>query len=389
MKLLEYQARAIFEKFDIPVMNGVVIDSLEGIPEKIAEANLTYPVVIKVQVQIGGRGKAGGVKFANNAEEAVEIAKQLYHLNVRGYIANQLLIVEKANVAKEWYMSIMLDRNTKCPLLIFSPCGGMEIEQVAKETPDKVAKVAIDPLRGVQDYTIRYMMSSTGMDVNGEDKKYVGQLTEIVKKLYKAFFDYNTMLVEINPLGVTDDDTILALDGKVEVDDNAMQIGKLPDIVAFRDQLQEDQRVIDARQYGFHFIPIDDNGTVGIMSNGSGMMMSCLDLITKRGMVVGEGLDQGGGAVAEKLCEGVKIMFRNPAIKVLLVYIFGGITRCDEVCGGIKMALDQLPDDKRVVVRIEGTNKETAMEIIESMKDKVTAVDNVPEAVEALWKLHE
>ena len=389
MKLLEYQAREIFQKFDIPVKNGLVIDSLEGIPEKIAAANLTYPVVIKVQVQIGGRGKAGGVKFANNAEEAVEIAKKLYKMDVRGYIANQLLIVEKAEIAKEWYMSIMLDRNTKCPLLIFSPCGGMEIEQVAKETPEKVAKIAIDPLRGVQDYTIRYMMSSTGMDVNGEDKKYIGQLTDMVKKLYKAFFDYNTMLVEINPIGVADDDTILALDGKVEIDDNALSIGKLPDVIAYRDQLQEDQRVIDARGFGFHFVPIDEDGTVGIMSNGSGMMMSCLDLITKNGMKVACCLDQGGGAVAEKLTEGVKIMFRNPNLKALLVYIFGGITRCDEVCKGIKNALAQLPADKKVVVRIEGTNKETAMEIIETMKDQVTAVDNVPEAVKALEKLHQ
>ena len=164
MKLLEYQAKGIFEKFDIPTMRGIVIDDLEGIPEKIAEAKLNYPVVIKVQVQIGGRGKAGGVQFADNPAEAVAWAKKLLYMDVRGYTAKQLLIVEKADVAQEMYMSVLLDRNTKCPLLIYSPIGGMDIEQTAKETPDKVAKVAVDPLRGIQNYTIDYIISKTGAD---------------------------------------------------------------------------------------------------------------------------------------------------------------------------------------------------------------------------------
>ena len=383
MKLLEYKAQEIFRKYGIPTMNGCVIDKVENMEESIQAAGLSYPVVVKAQVQIGGRGKAGGIQFANNPEEAAAHCRRLLHSELRGFTVNQLFIVEKANPVKEWYISIMLDRLSKCPLLIFSPMGGMDIEQTAKTDPDKVAKVAIDPIRGVQNYTIDYVMDTTGAD-----KKYKAQLTEVVKKLYEVFFGYNTMLIEINPLVIDDQDQLIALDGKIEIDDNAIQIGKLPDIAEFRDQLQEDPRVKDARQFGFHFIPLDEEGTIGIMSNGSGMMMSCLDLIVKRGMVVGEGLDQGGGATREKLKEGVRIMFQNPNIKVLLVYIFGGITRCDEVVGGIQMALEQLPADKKVVIRIEGTNKDTAMEMIRSMGDRVIAVDNVPEAVEALWALH-
>jgi len=364
-------------------MKGCVIDKTESMEDSIKAAGLTYPVVVKAQVQIGGRGKAGGIQFADTPAEAAEHCKKLLHSELRGFTVNQLFIVEKANPVKEWYLSIMLDRLSKCPLLIFSPMGGMDIEQTAKTDPDKVAKCPIDPIRGVQSYTIDYVM-----DVTGADKAYRAQLFDLVKKLYDAFFGYNTMLIEINPLAINATGDLIALDGKIEIDDNAVQIGKLPDIAEFRDRLQEDPRVKDARQYGFHFIPIDENGTVGIMSNGSGMMMSCLDLIVKRGMTVGEGLDQGGGAIREKLEKGVGIMFRNPSIKVLLVYIFGGITRCDEVVAGIQMALEKLPANKKVVIRIEGTNKEAAMEMIRSMGDRVVAVNNVPEAVEAIWALH-
>ncbi|MGE4484021.1 MAG: ADP-forming succinate--CoA ligase subunit beta [Oscillospiraceae bacterium] len=382
MKLLEYKAKELFDKYGIPTMNGCVIDSADGMEDAIKNAGLSYPVVVKAQVQIGGRGKAGGIQFADNAAEAAAHCKRLLHSELRGFTVNQLMIVEKANPIKEWYISILLDRDSKCPLLIFSPVGGMEIEETARTNPEKVAKIAIDPFRGVQGYTIDYIM-----DVTGADKKYKEQLTDIVKKLFTAFFGYNTMLVEINPLVIDESDKLIALDGKVEIDDSALRIGKLPDIAEFRDQLQEDPRVKEARGYGLHFVPLDDNGTIGIMSNGSGMMMSCLDLITQRGMSVGECMDQGGGATRDKLKEAVRIMFLGKNINVVLVYIFGGITRCDEVAMGIKMALEEQPADKKVVVRIEGTNKEQAMEIIATMGDRVVAVDNVPGAVDALWAL--
>ena len=319
-------------------MRGIVIDDLEGIPEKIAEAKLNYPVVIKVQVQIGGRGKAGGVQFADNPAEAVAWAKKLLYMDVRGYTAKQLLIVEKADVAQEMYMSVLLDRNTKCPLLIYSPIGGMDIEQTAKETAGQGGEGCCGSAPQHQNYTMNYIISKTGAD-----PALKPQLTDIAKKLMKAFFEYNTMLVEINPLIVTKGGEVIAVDGKVEVDDNALYVGKLPDIAAYRDNMQEEIRGEGARSFNFHFVPLDEDGTVGIMSNGSGMMMSCLDLITKREWKVEGCLDLRRQASREKLKEAVRIVFQNQNIHVLLVYIFGGITRCDEVCAGIKMALEGSP----------------------------------------------
>ena len=382
MDLLEYKAQEIFAKYGVPTMKNTVIDSADGIADKIKKADLTYPVVVKAQVQIGGRGKAGGVKFADNAEEAAERAKEILFMNIRGHIAKQLMIVEKADPVDEWYLSIMLDRLTKSPLLIFSPVGGMDIEQVAKEQPDKLAKVPIDIFTGVNDYVIEYAMDKTGAD-----KKFKAQLKDIVEKLYKAFWEYNCMLLEINPIGVDSSDKLIALDGKVSIDDSALY--KLPDILEFRDKLQEDDLVKEARSFRFHYVPLDEDGDIGIMSNGSGLMMSCIDLISKKGMKCGGGLDLGGGATAERIKEAVRIMYSNPKVHTLFICLFGGITRCDEVCGGVKMALEEQPAHKKVIIRMEGTNKELGIEIIKTIADRVTLVPGIPEAVEALWQLRQ
>ena len=207
MKLLEYKAKELFEKYDVPTMKGVVIDSLEGIPEKIEGAGLRYPVVVKAQVQIGGRGKAGGIQFADNAQQAAQISEKLLFADIRGLKANELLIVEKASLKTEWYLSIMLDRQTKGPLLIFSPMGGMDIEETARTSPDKIAKVPINPLIGIQDYTITYALDRTGAD-----KAMHAQLKSVAQKLYRAFFDYSCMLIEINPLGTNEEGNLIALD---------------------------------------------------------------------------------------------------------------------------------------------------------------------------------
>lgn len=382
MDLLEYKAQEIFAKYDVPIMKNTVIDSAEGIAEKIVEANLSYPVVVKAQVQIGGRGKAGGIKFADTPEEASDRAKEILYMNIRGHIAKQLMIVEKANPVDEWYLSIMLDRLTKSPLLIFSPVGGMDIEQVAKEQPDKIVKIPIDIFTGVKDYVIEYAMDKTGAD-----KKFKDQLKAMVEKLYKAFFEYHCMLIEINPVGVNADDTLIALDGKVSIDDSALY--KLPDILEFRDKLQEEELVKEARSFRFHYVPLEDEGDIGIMSNGSGLMMSCIDLISKRGMKCGSGLDLGGGATAERIKEAVRIMYSNPKVHTLFICLFGGITRCDEVCGGVKLALAEQPANKKVIIRMEGTNKDKGVEIINTISDRVTLVNGIPEAVEALWDLRQ
>ncbi|MDR2662812.1 MAG: ADP-forming succinate--CoA ligase subunit beta [Treponema sp.] len=379
MKLLEYQAAAIFRNYDIPVQKGVVIDDKTGAAEKIR--GLAFPVVIKAQVQTGGRGKAGGVKFAGGPEEAGRLCETMLGMDIRGLTAKELLVVEKKEVTKEWYLSIMLDRYTKSPLLIFSPVGGMDIEETARTSPDKIAKVPIDPIRGVKDYVITYAMDKTGAD-----RQYRDQLGSIVEKLYRLFFDYYTMLVEINPLAIDTEGKLIALDGKVEIDDNALPF--LPDVSAWRDKLQEDPQVIEARKVNFLFIPVEDDGDIGVMSNGSGMLMSCIDLITKKGMKIHAALDLGGGATAERIAEAVRIMLGRKAVNTVFICIFGGITRCDEVARGAVIAM-QKPEatGKNLILRMEGTNKEEAAQIVAESKLPITVAEGIPNSVEAIYRL--
>lgn len=380
MKLLEYKAKELFDKYGVPTMNGCVIDSAEDMEGEIAKAGLHYPVVVKAQVQIGGRGKAGGIRFADTPEEAKKHCEDLLFTELRGYKVNQLLIVEKSeNNKTELYLSIMLDRLTKRPLIIFSANGGMEIEETAKTDPDKIIKLTIDPFVGVKDYMAAYLLSKSGMDLS-----YKKQLTAMLTKLYAAFMDYSCMLVEINPLVINADDQLVALDGKVDIDDSALF--RLPDIKEFADKLQPDNPLIkEAASYNFLYIPIEEGGTIAVTSNGSGMLMSCIDLISKEGMKVGAALDLGGGATAERIKEAIRILFSTPGVKAVLINIFGGITRCDEVAGGVKLALEGQHQDKIVVVRMEGTNKEKGLEIIGSIQGvDIVSVPGLRECVKAL-----
>ncbi|MDR0656092.1 MAG: aldehyde dehydrogenase family protein, partial [Treponema sp.] len=350
MKLLEYQAKDIIDKFGIQTMKGTVIEKAETAAAAIKDAKLLYPLVIKAQVQTGGRGKAGGVRIAENADEAENLCKQMLGMNIRGLKANQLMIVEKANPIMEWYTAIMLDRLSKAPLLIFSPMGGMDIEETAHANPDKIAKIPLDPFRGVEDYVIEYAFDKTGAD-----KRYKAALQDIAKKLFTMFFRYYTMLVEINPLVIDKRGVLIALDAKVEIDDNAVPF--LPDIIRCREKIQEDPQVMEARNVNFHFVPMEDDGTIGVMSNGSGMLMSCIDLISKKGMKTHAALDLGGGATAERIAKAVQIMLNRPKIDTIFICIFGGITRCDEVAKGACAAMEQIKNSgKKMILRIEGTN---------------------------------
>jgi succinyl-CoA synthetase beta subunit len=395
MKLLEYQAKAVFEKYSVPIQKGIVINSPDAVEEKISAAGLHFPVVIKAQVQIGGRGKAGGVQFAGSPAEAARLinggapgkepGNGMLGMDIRGFKARELLVVEKKEIKTEWYLSILLDRYTKAPLLIFSPLGGVDIEESARTNPEKIAKVPINPvnpLGGVPDYVISYAMDKTGAD-----KQYQGQLKEMVEKLYRIFFDYYTMLVEINPLAIDDGGRLIALDGKVEVDDNALPF--LEDIRSFRDKLQEDPQVIEARKVNFLFIPIEEEGTIGVMSNGSGMLMSCIDLISKKGMKVHAALDLGGGATAERIAEAVRIMLSRSKIQTVFICIFGGITRCDEVARGACTAMEKNEAaGKHLILRMEGTNKEEAARIVAESKLPIVVAEGIPNSVEAIYEYH-
>ncbi|MFP4021529.1 MAG: ADP-forming succinate--CoA ligase subunit beta [Halanaerobium sp.] len=389
MKLLEYKSQELFYDYDIPSNKGVVIDSLEDLEDKLQDDEPArgmgvsskienYPVVVKAQVQTGGRGKAGGIKFADNAEEVKEISRNLLGSEIKGLKIKKLLVVDMIDVKKEWYLSITLDRKTKTPLLIFSTEGGVDIEEIAHETPEKIAKIPINPMMGIKSYMIRYLINYFDME-----QEYLKPLYEIVQNLYKLFREYDCLLTEINPLVIDDSGDLLAVDGKIDIDDNSLF--RHEDILRFRDELTEDPKVIEAREYDFLYIPVRDTGNIGVISNGSGMIMSSMDLISQKGMEVTCALDLGGGATAERVKEAIKIVLENDNVELLLINIFGGITRCDEIANGLKMAADAV-GDKKVIIRVEGTNKEAGLEIINNMKDTVISVDSILEGVDALYE---
>jgi succinyl-CoA synthetase beta subunit len=389
LKLLEYKSQELFYDYDIPSNKGIVIDSLEDLGSTVQDDEPSrgnsvcaqienYPVVVKAQVQTGGRGKAGGIKFAENEEELIEISKDLLGKKIKGLEIKKLLVVDMIDVKKEWYLSVTLDRKTKTPLLIFSTEGGVDIEQTAHETPEKIAKVSINPMMGIKPYMVRYLINYFDIDSD-----YLKPLYEIIKNLYKLFKEYDCLLTEINPLVIDGDGELLAVDGKIDIDDNSLY--RHDDIVKFRDALTEDEKVIEARKYDFLYIPVRDTGNIGVISNGSGMIMSSMDLISQKGMEVTCALDLGGGATAERVQEAIKIVLENDNVELLLINIFGGITRCDEIAKGLKMAEDAV-GDKKVIIRVEGTNKEAGLEIIHNMKDTVNSVDSILEGVDALYE---
>lgn len=378
MKLMEYQAQQLFEKFGVPVKAGCVIDNIESIAPAMEEKNMRYPVVVKAQIQSGHRGQAGGVQFAHNFEEARRHAGNLLGRELLGLMVNKLYLVEMADYKIEWYLSIMLDRLTKQPIIIFSAEGGMEIEDTAREKPEAIKKIVIDPMIGVQDYMARYLLSSTNQSLT-----YTKQLDTLLKNLYRCFMDYDCMLAEINPLVVDNDDNLIALDGKVDIDDSALY--RLPDVAAWRDELPEEDLVREAREFNFLYIPVEAGGSIAVCSNGSGMLMSCIDMITKNGMKVAAVLDLGGGATKERISEAMRILFSTPGVKAVLINIFGGITRCDEVAGGVKLAMEHHSlDGKLIVVRMEGTNKDKGVEIIESLHSDVVRTEGLRESIAAL-----
>lgn len=377
MKFMEYQARETFADYGIPVMKGVVIDSVSQVAEKIK--GLSFPLVVKAQVQVGGRGKAGGIQFADNIEDVERISEQLLFTELKGHVINKLMIVEKASGSKECYLSIILDRLSKYPMIIFSAEGGVDIEETAITNPEAIIKVPIDPAIGVGKYMIQYIVSKSGID-----EKVIPALYELIKNLYQMFIGTDAILAEINPLLICEDHSLIALDGKVDVDDSALY--RQTKVVEYRDALQEEELILEARKFRFLYIPVEDNGDIGVVSNGSGMLMSSIDLISKAGMTVGAALDLGGGATSDRIKEAVRIMLLNKKIQYLYINIFGGITRCNEVAEGVKIAMETQPKGKCIIVRLEGTNKEEGVAILKSANSDIISVDGLAEGVDALMK---
>lgn len=375
MKLLEYKGKELLSKYNIAIQKSVLVESPDNISLKLSD--LTFPVVIKAQIMAGGRGKAGGIRFADNLKEAEEIIKSLLGFNIKGHIVKKLLIAQKVEGTSENYLSIILDRYYKSPMIIFSPIGGVDIEETARENPDKIIKIPVNPLFGIKDYIIRYIIKKACLpDV------FFNGLQNIVTNIYRLFLEYDCILCEINPLLVTEDNDFIAIDAKIDIDDSSLY--RHPDISEFRDQIEEDKLILEARKYDFLYIPIDSEGFVSVMSNGSGMLMSCIDFITKSSLIVGSALDLGGGATSDRISEAIKIVFKNKRINYLFISVFGGITRCDEVAGGIRDAIKEIGKDKILIVRIEGTNKEIGLDILKNLGSNVSYVQTIGDGIKEL-----
>jgi succinyl-CoA synthetase beta subunit len=353
MKLHEYQSKQIFAKYGIPIPNGrVAATAAEA--KQIAE-ELGGRVVIKSQVLVGGRGKAGGVRLAKNTEEAEDLATIILGMEIKGLPVRKVLVDQAANIDKEIYLGITNDRAARKPVLMASAAGGVEIEEVARETPEKIVRVHIDPLLGLRDYQARDI--AAGIDLPREHWRAFGQ---ICKGLWQAYNATDATLAEINPLVITEENQIVAVDGKMLLDDNALF--RHPDLAEMRDLDVEAASEIEARKYGLSYIKLD--GDIGCMVNGAGLAMTTMDIIKLFGGEPANFLDIGGGAGAEKVAAALRIILSDHNVKAVLFNVFGGITRGDEVARGVLAALEEIKTHIPMVVRLVGTHAEEGRRIL-------------------------
>ena len=353
MKLHEYQARDILQKYGLPVTGGGVATT----PQEARQlAEQVGKVVIKAQVQVGGRGKAGGVKLADTPEQAEEVAGQILGMDIKGLTVEKVLVAEAIEYQKEIYLSAILDRGTKRIVMIASAEGGVEIEEVAKTNPDAIKKLAADPALGLQEFQARELAFSIGLT----DSKQARQFANIAMGIYKIFVETDASLVEINPLVIKNDGTLQALDSKILLDDSALFRHK--DFESLRDTAGEPEAELKARESDLTFIKLD--GNIGCMVNGAGLAMATMDVVKMFGGEPANFLDIGGGANAQKVAAALNIILSDPNVKAVLINIFGGITRGDEVAKGIVAALEQVSRQVPMVVRLVGTNAEEGARIL-------------------------
>jgi succinyl-CoA synthetase beta subunit len=345
MDLLEYQGKQLFARHGIPVPSGQPAATVE---EAVAAAEqIGYPCVVKAQVLIGGRGKAGGIKVAQSADEARAHAEAILGMDIRGFTVHEVWIEAASDIALEYYASIVFDRSAKAPLVMLSTKGGMDIEQVAEEDPTAIAKLHVDPLLGFQDFHGRRLAFEAGVDAD-----VVRPVGALLAKLYDAFIAEEAMLVEVNPLIVTSDRDVRALDAKVTLDGNALY--RHADNAALRNPSQEDEQEQMAHERGLTYVKLD--GDIGILGNGAGLVMSTLDVVAQAGGAPANFLDAGGGSKADAIVSAVEVILSDGKVKAVLFNIFGGITRCDEVAKGLIEAFDVVKPTVPFVVRLDGTN---------------------------------
>ncbi|MCK6630052.1 MAG: ADP-forming succinate--CoA ligase subunit beta [Anaerolineae bacterium] len=353
MKLHEYQSKRIFAKYGVPIPNGDVATTPAEAHE-IAK-RLGGPVVIKSQVLVGGRGKAGGIKVAKDAKQAEELARQILGMTIKDIPVEKVLVDEAADIKEEIYLGIVIDRAQRTPVIIASAAGGVEIEEVAKTKPEAIIRLPVDLERGLLDYQARDLAFELGLR-----RDFIGQFVQIVKGLYQAFVDTDASLAEINPLVVTGQERLLGVDGKIVLDDNALF--RHPELAELRDIQEEAPAEREARRAGLSYVKLD--GEIGCMVNGAGLAMATMDIIKHYGGEPANFLDVGGGAKAEKVTAALRIILSDPKVKAVLFNIFGGITRCDEVARGILAALEEVKTNVPMVARLVGTNEEEGRRIL-------------------------
>jgi succinyl-CoA synthetase beta subunit len=367
MRLHEYQAKQIFGKYLIPIPNGRVASS-SGEAKQIAE-ELGGRVVVKAQVLVGGRGKAGGIRLAKSAREAEELAASILGMELKGLPVRKVLVDETVNIQKELYLSVANDRSIRKPVMMTSFAGGVNIEEVARNTPEKIIRIPIDPLLGLRDYQSRDL--AAGIDLPREFWK---SFLEITHGIWHVFNDFDATLVEINPLVITNDQKLLALDGKMSIDDNSLF--RHPEMTDYRDLDSEGTVENEARKFGLSYIKLD--GNIGCLVNGAGLAMTTMDIIRFTGGEPANFLDIGGGASEERVSAALRILLMDKSVKSVLINIFGGITRCDEVARGILAAINDVPVRVPIIARLVGTNAEEGRNLLKDA-DLISA-DSITEA---------
>jgi len=355
MKLQEYQAQKLFsERYGVPMAQGDVANTPEEARE-IAKG-IGAKVAVKAQVLVGGRGKAGGIKLADDPEDAHKKASEIIGMDLKGIKVNKVMVVKAVNIAEEAYAGIVLDRKRKCPVVIVSGEGGVEIEEVAKKTPEKVHQFPIDPWLGMWPYKARTIMSKLY-----DDPEKVKKGMKVIMGLYKAFTESDASLAEVNPLVVTAEGDVIAVDSKMLLDDNGLMRHK--DLAEMRNVDQEDPAEVEAREADLSFVKLE--GNIGCVVNGAGLAMATMDLVKHFGAEPANFLDIGGSSNPDKVVAALKIITRDPNVKVILFNIFGGITRCDDVANGLIKALEEFKPEVPILVRLTGTNEEEARKILE------------------------
>ena len=361
MNLHEYQAKRLFAQYGVPIPSGKVASRADQAREIARE--LGGRVVVKSQVLTGGRGKAGGVRLAHNPDEAEAVAGQILGMDIKGHTVRKVLIDRAVDIRDEVYLAILIDRNRRVPMMMASASGGMDIEKVADETPERIFRVYIDPMIGLRSYQSTQVAAGMDLPLN-----LWHEFHKIALGLYEAFWAVDASLAEINPLVITGDGRLLAVDGKLSVDDNALY--RHPNIGDMRDIDEETAAERQARQNGLSYIQLD--GNIGCMVNGAGLAMATMDVIKLYGGEPANFLDIGGGATAESVTAALRIILADPKVKAVLFNVFGGIVRGDEVANGIIAALEQIQSQVPMVVRLLGTNAEEGLRILDAA-DMITA----------------